>query len=394
MFAGTLGGAYTPAKKAEVIHGSTFFGTAGNVPQPLLAVAGGVQAASPTPGETHLTQAQLDSVVAAAIAQWAHAGASASQLAALVAITFSVADLAGNTVGVQTAGHIVVDADAAGHGWFVDPTPSDNSEFMNAANAAGTKLLTDPTNAAAGHLDLLTTVTHEMGHELGLPDLTAASDANELMYIDLVDGERRLPDATDVAQATASDAAQAELALPVSARAAAGTPIVVGTAGNDTIDAGHGGNVLIGGAGADSFVFANEHIQAATPWSVGVTPLVTPPAVTHVADYGFAQGDSFDFSALTSGFHGSGASDAQIVRAVEDASGTFAMLQVNANALGSIASWATVLLRDNADSPWNGTASWVNVAQLDGAHAGDDVSVLIDSHAAVHVAHLHTGLLA
>ena len=169
-----------------------------SVPQPLLAIAGGVQAASPTPGETHLTQAQLDSVVAAAIAQWAHAGASAAQLAALAAITFSVADLAGNTVGVQTAGHIVVDVDAAGHGWFVDPTPSDNSEFTHAANAAGTKLLTDPTNAAAGHLDLLTTVTHEMGHELGLPDLTAASDVNELMYIDLVDGERRLPDAGDV----------------------------------------------------------------------------------------------------------------------------------------------------------------------------------------------------
>ena len=49
------------------------------------------------------------------------------------------------------------------------------------------------------------------------------------------------------------------------------------------------------------------------------------------------------------------------------------MLQVNANALGSI-------------------ASWVNVAQLDGAHAGDDVSVL--THAAVHVVHLHTSLLA
>ena len=31
---------------------------------------------------------------------------------------------------------------------------------------------TDPSNAAAGHLDLLTAVTHEMGHVLGLEDST------------------------------------------------------------------------------------------------------------------------------------------------------------------------------------------------------------------------------
>ena len=81
-----------------------------------------------------------------------------------------MADLAGNAIGEQTPGHITIDTDAAGHGWFVDPTPNDNSEFTHAQNAAGTDLLTDPSNAAAGHLDLLTTVTHEMGHVLGLPD--------------------------------------------------------------------------------------------------------------------------------------------------------------------------------------------------------------------------------
>ena len=69
---------------------------------PLLAEGGGVQASSPTPGETNLTQNQLDSVVAAAIAEWASAGASASQLAALHAVTFSVADLPGNVIGEET----------------------------------------------------------------------------------------------------------------------------------------------------------------------------------------------------------------------------------------------------------------------------------------------------
>ena len=112
----------------------------------------------------HLTQAELDSVVAAAIAQWAAAGASATQLAALHATTFSVSDLSGETVGQESAPALItIDTSAAGHGWFVDPTPLDNFEFTHALNSAGTDLLTDPSNAAAGHLDLLTTVTHELG---------------------------------------------------------------------------------------------------------------------------------------------------------------------------------------------------------------------------------------
>ncbi|MCP1973789.1 cadherin domain-containing protein [Bradyrhizobium elkanii] len=167
---------------------------------PLLAEAGGVQASTPGTGEMHLTQAELNSVVSAAIAQWASAGASATQLALLHATTFSVADLAGQIVGQEGAGHITIDTDAAGHGWFIDPTPSDNFEFAHAVNAAGTDLLTDPSTAAAGHLDLLTTVVHELGHVLGLPDTVSPSDANSLMYIGLADGERRLPTATDVAQ--------------------------------------------------------------------------------------------------------------------------------------------------------------------------------------------------
>ena len=320
-------------------------------PTPLLAALGGVASAAATPGETHLTQAQLDSVVAAAIAQWAHAGATPAQLAALAAISFSVADLGGNTIGEQAPGHIVIDADAAGHGWFVDSTPSDNSEFTHAQNAAGTDLFTDPANAAAGHLDLLTAVVHEMGHELGLPDLTAAADAHELMYINLVDGERRLPDAGEVAVVNTTPP------TPVIAHG----PLVMGTPGNDTVNAGPGGNTLVGLAGADQFVFTS--------------PPVASAPLTHVADYHFAEGDTFDFSALTSALNFKSADDSFVVRAVEDAGGTFATLQVNAS------------------GPSQKTPSWVDVAQLDGARAGDDVSVLIDSNGAAHLAHLHVGLL-
>jgi hypothetical protein len=348
-----------------IISGDAYQRTA---TEPLNAATGGIASASNTPGEMHLSQAQLDTVVAAAISQWAAAGASAAQLAALHATIFSVADLSGNAIGEQSMGQIVVDTNAAGHGWFVDPTPNDNSEFTHAANAAGTDLYTDPSSNAAGHMDLLTTVTHELGHVLGLGDSTAASSANDLMFIDLVDGERRLPDATDVAQTTAIGAAQnAEAALPVSAQAAQGTPVVAGTPGNDTIDAGHGGNILFGGAGADHFVFGPS-IQLNAP---------TPAQITHVADYSAAQGDTFDFSAITSAFHNSGVNDSLVVRAVEDASGKFAMLQV-----------------DHIDPMGLPSApNWVNVAQLDGAHSGDAVNILIDSHSSVHLAQIHVDLL-
>src|SRR5262249_20643989 len=157
-----------------------------------------------------------------AIALWAHAGATPEQLAAMLSTSFSVSNIGGDVVGDETAGHITIDDDAAGHGWFVDPTPADNSEFTHAVNGSSTDFLTDPTNAAAGHLDLLTTVAHELGHVIGLPDTTTASDVNGLMHVSLVDGERRLPSAADVALSNNSNFSFAAVASQAPAAAGAG----------------------------------------------------------------------------------------------------------------------------------------------------------------------------
>ncbi|HEX7922373.1 MAG TPA: hypothetical protein VF583_15550, partial [Bradyrhizobium sp.] len=190
---GTGNGAVGTQAIGDPTHaaGGGYFGGA----QFMVAVSGGVEAASPTAGETNLTQTELNSVISAAIAQWATAGATASQLATMKAVTFSVATLGGSVISAESNGHITIDASAAGHGWFVDPTPSDNFEFAHAATA--TDLFADPTSAAAGHLDLLTAVAHELGHVVGLADDTTPSHSSDLMYINLADGERRLPSAAD-----------------------------------------------------------------------------------------------------------------------------------------------------------------------------------------------------
>ncbi|HEU0082154.1 MAG TPA: matrixin family metalloprotease, partial [Bradyrhizobium sp.] len=335
---------------------SPFSASAGPIPTaPLLAAHGqGLEGGLP------LTEDMLVPIVAAALQHWVDAGLTDSQMALLDGFNVHVGDLADGVLGLTSGSDITIDMDGAGWGWFVDSTPLQSEEFDQVHSATE---VAASSGDASGHMDLLTVVEHELGHALGLDHSPVPGD---VMDGTLDVGERRVPDAADVAEASASGAMEAEAALPASAQAADGTPIIVGTAGNDTINAGHGGNVLFGGAGTDKFVFGPD-IQPNAP---------TPAQLTHVADYHAAEGDTFDFSALTSQFHNSGANDAAIIRAVEDSSGKFATLQV-----------------DHIDPMGLPSApNWVNVAQLDGAHAGDSVNVLIDNHS-VHLAQIHVDLL-
>lgn len=87
---------------------------------------------------------------------------------ALNGVWFVVADLPEGILGLYTPGLIQIDVNAAGMGWFLDPTPADDSEF--AVEASAEELLAVPSSPAWGHVDQLSVIAHEMGHALGFAD--------------------------------------------------------------------------------------------------------------------------------------------------------------------------------------------------------------------------------
>ncbi len=114
-----------------------------------------------------LGEAELAPLVAEAIRRWQEAlGLSGQALEALRATTFHVADLDGLVLGLAEDGEVWIDATAAGHGWFIDATPADDLEFRRPR--ADGSLGAAPQSDAAGDMDLLSAVTHELGHLLGV----------------------------------------------------------------------------------------------------------------------------------------------------------------------------------------------------------------------------------
>ncbi len=138
---------------------------------PLHAEAGST---SPTfqvvPGE--IASFEVDRLVETAVDYWASVDpAAADQLAGVQAV---VTDLPPTVLGLGsfTSPTIWLDADAAGMGWHVD-----------ARSIQG----------RATGVDLLTVITHELGHVLGLPDLDPGLHTDNVMAGTLPVGLRRLP---------------------------------------------------------------------------------------------------------------------------------------------------------------------------------------------------------
>jgi hypothetical protein len=148
-------------------------------------------------GTATLTQSELQPIVNEAIALWSQAGLDAATVQKLRQVQFVIGDLPGAQLG-ETSGNVVqIDANAAGYGWFVDPTPASNEEFSAAAGSSPLKAV-DP--QALNHIDLLTVVEHELGHVAGLGDLSAL--ASDVMNGVLGAGVRRLASTADAVLAS------------------------------------------------------------------------------------------------------------------------------------------------------------------------------------------------
>ncbi len=149
-----------------------------------------VEASLPPDGPASaVTDADIYSIVAEAAYRLEETFGSRAATA-LAGVSVEVTDLPGKLLGATTDGKILIDDDAAGYGWFVDPTPGEDEEF---AWLASDVLSARSDTAAEGRADLLTTVMHEMGHVLGF------EHADEgLMFETLPLGVRRLPSETNV----------------------------------------------------------------------------------------------------------------------------------------------------------------------------------------------------
>jgi hypothetical protein len=150
-------------------------------------VSSPVQAAPATGG---LTDQQLQQTVAAALQRLEDSGVAASVIRLLESATYEIGNLSGPTLGYTwtNARTVVIDASARGLGWFIDPTPLQDEEFS--ADGRG-ELQALPGGPAAGRMDLLTVVLHEMGHLVGWRDLDPKTNPESLMSETLGLGQRR-----------------------------------------------------------------------------------------------------------------------------------------------------------------------------------------------------------
>ncbi|MGM0488578.1 MAG: choice-of-anchor D domain-containing protein [Planctomycetota bacterium] len=151
-----------------------------------LLTAGGPRVA--VENATPLTEAELRPITAEGLSRWARAGLPDELLNKLNRTDFGVVDLPGAHLGMATSDGILIDSDAAGHGWFIDPTPDKDNEFSRVQESGDLRAVAPN---AVDRIDLLTVVSHELGHIAGLDDLASSTD--DLMSATLETGRRRVP---------------------------------------------------------------------------------------------------------------------------------------------------------------------------------------------------------
>jgi len=142
-------------------------------------------------GDAELLESdELETLSAAAKARWVESGLlSEEALEDLDGISFKISELGGRVLGVAANNVIQIDDDAAGNGWYIDPAPTDDTEYVQRDG----QLVAQAGNGEVSQVDLLSVLNHEIGHILGFEH-----GESLLMENVLVAGERRTPDLTIV----------------------------------------------------------------------------------------------------------------------------------------------------------------------------------------------------
>jgi len=145
-------------------------------------------AAGPDASGDTITKAEVDALFGYAVDFLvAEQDLSAEEEASLREAVVQIEDLDGTLLGLShDDGTISIDIDAAGHGWFVDLTPLSNEEYLADVNGV---LRAHGNSVAAGRVDLLSVLTHELAHMLNHTHLPYAEDGH-LMDDDLAPGVR------------------------------------------------------------------------------------------------------------------------------------------------------------------------------------------------------------
>ena len=140
-----------------------------------------------------------------AVSQYQAEGISPAEAASLADTNVLVTDLSSSVLGAASpvSNTVWLDTNAAGNGWFVDATPALNEEF--AAGVAQVRYDAPAGSPAAGRVDLLTVLAHELGHLIG-----QGHDDHGVMGAALAVGTRLLPadmDAEPVSAGSSFDSA-------------------------------------------------------------------------------------------------------------------------------------------------------------------------------------------
>ncbi len=162
-----------------------------------------------------ITQAQVQALLPEAIAAWHSAGLDATDLRRLESARIQVANLGTNILGLEAANVVTINQTAAGFNWYTNASARSSHAF--ALPGQGTDRLAGPGSPAAGRVDLLTVLEHELGHVIGLADNNQSGD---LMDTTLDLGVRRAPTAADVSASTRTVASINPLASKVTFDAA------------------------------------------------------------------------------------------------------------------------------------------------------------------------------